>query len=64
MWLIFISASVGSIVRRASDDTSLNSGRPSVLGKLIGTRRRPENEGGVASPILTSEDGGTEGALK
>jgi hypothetical protein len=36
MWLISVSTSEGLTASRASDDTSLNSGRPSVLGKLIG----------------------------
>ena len=51
MWLISISASEGSIACRASQagDTSLNSGRARVLGKLIGIDLVCEVEGRVAS---------------
>jgi hypothetical protein len=54
MWLTSVSTSEGSTAWRASDDTSLNSGRPSVLGKLMGIDLGPDVEGWVTSSISTS----------
>jgi len=67
MWLIFVSTSEESIASRASDDTSRNSGRPSILGKLIGIDLEAwlyEVEGRVASSISTSEGVGTAVTVK
>ena len=52
---------------RASGDTSRNSGRPSILGKLIGmdlAAGRYEVEGRVASSISTSTGDGTVVTVK
>ena len=64
MWLISVSTSEGSTACSASDDTSLNSGRPSVLGKLIGIDLGTEVKERVASFISTSKDVGTAVKLK
>ena len=67
MWLISVSANEGSIACRASDDTSLNSGRPSVLGKLMGIDLGAEGlevEGRAASSISTSRSVGTAVTVK